>query len=135
MKAHGGQQALAVLTHGLQNKDNDLVNQAAWALGQLGDPAAIPALIDAVVTKHRFKVTTGSGPGGISGGFTPQGGGGLQAGGGVKVIEKELSNRQVLTALVSLVPEGVNFAYDKPAWKNWYARRQLAPGVNLRRDP
>ena len=72
MKAHGGQQALAVLTHGLQDKNNDVVNQAAWALGQLGDPAAIPALIEAVVTKHRFKVTTGSGPGGISGGFSPR---------------------------------------------------------------
>ncbi len=133
-KAHGGQQALAVLTHGLQNKDNDLVNHSAWALGQLGDPAAIPALIDAVVTKHRFKVTTGNGPGGISGGFSPQGGGGLQAGGSTKIIEKELPNRQVLNALVTLVPEGVNFAYDKQAWKDWYARKQLAPNVNLRRD-
>ena len=112
-----------------------MVNQAAWALGRLGDPSAIPALIDAVVTKHRFKVQTGSGPGGISGGFSPQGGGGMQAGGGVKIIEQEFQNRQVLSALTALVPNGVNFAYDKLAWKNWYAQQQqIAPGTNLRRD-
>jgi len=38
-------------------------------------------------------------------------------------------------ALTALVPNGVNFAYDIVAWKNWYARQQLlAPGTNLRRD-
>ncbi len=134
-RLHGGDHALAVLTHMLKNKDNNVVNQAGWALGRLGDPAAIPALIDAVVTKHRFKIQTGSGPGGITGGFSPQSGGGMQAGGGVKIIEKELQNRQVLSALTALVPSGVNFAYDIVAWKNWYARQQLlAPGTNLRRD-
>jgi hypothetical protein len=134
-KVHGSRQAVAVLSRLLKDKDNQLVNQAAWALGRLGDPSAIPALIDAVVTKHRFKVQTGSGPGGISGNFSPQGGGGMQAGGGAKIIEKEFQNRQVLSALMALVPNGVNFAYDKLAWKNWYSQQQpIAPGANLRRD-
>jgi len=134
-KVNGREQAVAVLCHMLKNKDNLVVNQAGWALGRLGDPAAIPALIDAVVTTHRFKVQTGPGAGGITGGFSPQGGGGLQTGGGVKIIEKDFQNRQVLSALTALVPNGVNFAYDKPAWKNWYAhQQQLAPGSSLRRD-
>jgi hypothetical protein len=133
-KKHGSQQAVAVLSRALKDKNNDVVNQAAWALGRLGDPSAVPALIEAVVTKHRFKVQTGSGSGGISGSFSPQGGGGLQAGGGVKIVEKEFQNRQALSALTSLVPAGVNFGYDKSGWKDWYAERQLAPGVNLRRD-
>jgi hypothetical protein len=133
-KNHGSLQAVAVLSRALQDKNNDVVNQAAWALGRLGDPTAIGALIEAVVTKHRFKVQSGSGPGGISGSFSPQGGGGLQAGGGAKLIEKEFQNRQVLGALTALVSVGVNFAYDKQAWKDWYAQRQLSPGANLRRD-
>jgi len=134
-KVYGRQQALAVFGKLLKDKDNRVVNQAAWALGRLGDPAAIPPLIDALVTKHRYKVQTGSGPGGISGGFSPQGGGGLQAGGGVKLVEQEHQNRQALSALTSLVPPGVNFAYDEFAWKNWYSMQQMnAPGTNLRRD-
>ncbi|MHB8867060.1 MAG: HEAT repeat domain-containing protein [Pirellulaceae bacterium] len=133
-KKYGSLQAVAVLSRALKDKDNNVVNQAAWALGRLGDPSAVPALIEAIVTKHRFKVQTGSGPGGISGSFSPQGGGGLQAGGGVKIIENELQNRQVLGALTTLVGPGVNFGYDKQGWKDWYARRNLASGVNLRRD-
>ncbi|MHB8969459.1 MAG: HEAT repeat domain-containing protein [Pirellulaceae bacterium] len=133
-KNHGGVLAVTVLSRALKDKNNDVVNQAAWALGRLGDPTAIGALIEAVVTKHRFKVQTGSGPGGISGNFSPQGGGGLQAGGSVKLIEKEFQNRQVLTALTTLVPAGVNFGYDKQAWKDWYAQQQISPGTNLRRD-
>jgi hypothetical protein len=134
LKVVGPDQALAILTRLLKDKDNQVVNQAGWVLGRLGEPAAIPALIDAVVTKHRFQVKTGSGPGGISGGFSPQGGGGLQAGGGVKIIEQELQNRQVLTALTTLTPAGVNFGFDQVAWKNWYAQQQLPRQGNLRRD-
>jgi hypothetical protein len=134
-KLHGNQQALVILSRLLKDKDNKVVNEAGWALGRLGDPAAVPALIEAVVTKHRYRVQMGGGPGGVSGGFSPQGGGGLQAGGKTVLIEKELQNRQVLTALTSLVPAGVNFAYDKAAWKNWLASlQQNAPGTNLRRD-
>lgn len=134
LKVVGPDQALAILTRWLKDKDNQVVNQAAWVLGRLGDPAAIPALINAVVTKHRFQVQTGSGPGGISGGFSPQGGGGLQAGGGIKIVEQELQNRQVLTALTMLTPAGVNFGFDQAAWRNWYAQQQVPRRGNLRRD-
>lgn len=134
LEAVGPEQALGILTRWLKDKDNQVVNQAAWVLGRLGDPAAIPALINAVVTKHRFQVQTGGGPGGITGGFSPQAGGGLQAGGGIKIVEQELQNRQVLTALTSLTPPGVNFGYDQAAWKNWYALQQLPRQGNLRRD-
>ena len=134
-RLHGSQQAVAVFSRLLKDKNNQIVNQAAWALGRLGDPSAVPALIDALVTKHRFRVQSGGGPGGISGGFSPQGGGGMQAGGKAMIIEQEYQNRQALSALVALVPAGVNFGYDKAAWKNWYAsQQQNAPGTNLRRD-
>ena len=134
VKRHGTQQALTVLTRMLRDKDNQVVNQAAWALGQLGQPEAIPDLIDAVTTRHRFQVQTGGGAGAINAGFSSTGGNSLQTGGGPKVIEREVANRQVLQALTSLTPDGVNFAYDRQAWKDWYARRQFEPHVNLRRD-
>ncbi len=133
LQKNGHDQALAFLTRTLKDKENRVVNEAAWALGKLGDPAALPALIDAVVTKHKFKIYPGGAPGGINAGMGSNGGG-LQMGGRPKIIERELRNRQVLSALTALAPEGVNFAYDKQAWKDWWAQEQTAAGVNLRRD-
>ena len=38
----------------LKSKDNEVVNLAGLALGQLNDPAAISPLIDALVTTHKY---------------------------------------------------------------------------------
>ena len=127
-------QAVAVLSRALGDKDNYVVNQAGWALGRLGDPAAIPPLIDAVVTKHKFTIAAGGVPGSLNAGFSPSGGTSFQPGGRPRIIEKDLPNRQVLIALTSLTPGGVNFSYDKQAWKNWWAQSQIDPNVSLRRD-
>jgi hypothetical protein len=133
LQQHGTQQAVAVLTRALGNKDNRVVNQAAWALGKLQAPSAIPELIDAVVTEHKFKVSQGGAPGSMNASFG-SGGTGFQPGGRPKIIKRNLNNQQVLSALRKLVPEGVNFAYNEKAWKDWWARKQVQPGVNLRRD-
>jgi HEAT repeat protein len=133
LKKHGSQQALAFLTRSLKNKDNQVVNHAGWALGLLGDPAAIPALIDAVVTKHRFQVPAGGAPGSMNAAFG-SGGTGFQPGGRPKIVEQSFNNSQVLAALRALVPEGINFGYNPVAWKDWWAREQVDPDVNLRRD-
>ncbi len=132
LQKHGSEQARAMLSRSLKDKNNQIVNDAAWALGKLNDPAAIPALIEAVVTTHKTKVYPGGAPGGINAGMGSNGGG-LTMGGRPKIIEHDVQNRQVLGALTSLVPEGVNFAYNKLAWKNWWALEQAVPGVNLRR--
>ncbi len=134
LKNHGSQQAVAVLTRGLGDKNNQVVNQSGWALGKLGDPSAIPALINAVTTTHKFKIVSGN-PGATSAGFSPTGGMSFSPGGQrPRIVEQEFQNRQVLTSLTMLVPQGVNFAYDKPAWKNWWAQQQYDTSVNLRRD-
>ncbi len=134
-RINGLQQGVFYLSRLLKDKDNQVVNRAGKTLGRLGDPSAVPALIDALVTKHRYRVQPGGAPGSIGGSFSPQGGGGMQVAGKAIVIEKDLANSEVLAALVALVPPGVNFAYDKAAWKNWYATQQLnAPGTSLRRD-
>ncbi len=133
LQRNGRQQALTFLTRSLRDKNNQVVNEAAWALGKLDDPDAIPALIDAVVTKHKFKIYPGGAPGGINAGMGSNGGG-LQMGGRPKIIEREMQNRHVLSALTSLVSEGVNFAFNQQAWKDWWAQQQVSAGVNLRRD-
>ena len=45
----------------LRDKDNRKVNRAGVALGYMKDQSAIRPLIDALVTTHEFKVTTGNG--------------------------------------------------------------------------
>ncbi|MFW6168846.1 MAG: HEAT repeat domain-containing protein [Planctomycetota bacterium] len=127
------EQAVAVLGRALQADENAVVNRAAWALERLGDPAAIPALIEAVVTTHKIKIYPGGSPGSINTSMG-SGGTGLTMGGKPKVVERTLQNRKVLSALTSLTEEGVNFAYNKQAWKDWWAREQIVPGINLRRN-
>ncbi len=55
IKQHGTDHALAFFQKHLRDKQNPVVNRAGWGLGKLGDPRAIPALIEAVVTKHKFQ--------------------------------------------------------------------------------
>jgi hypothetical protein len=130
---------VASLTKELEGKENHRVNRAAVGLARMKDPSAIPALIDAVVTKHKKTVNVGGGgPGRIGAAFRPGGGvggpGGLNVGGGgPKVYEFEYQNREVLDALVSL-SEGANFQFSKEKWRNWYARLNTPPNINLRRS-
>ncbi len=133
LKKHDTDYAAKALVHLLHDKDNAVVNNAARVLGQLGNKKVIPQLIDALITKHRFKITTGGG-GGYNVGFGP-GGSAMSTGGGSKVVEKKVQNKKALEALTSLVPEGVNFGYDQQAWKQWYSSRELVGVTSLRRDP
>ncbi len=115
----------------LKSKENRAINRAAFALGELGDPSAIPALINALVTQHRK--TVGSG-GGINAGFGNSGNAGLAAGGGAKIVQFPVKNKGVHTALTMLTEGAGNFGYDKEAWKRWYARTRLPSRYDLRRD-
>ena len=121
----------------LTSANNAEVRRAGYCLKVLGDPDATLALINALVTEHKFKVETeGGGPGQMTTGFgTGPGGGGSSfgMGGGPKIITRRLENDTVLRALTELWP-GVNFGYNQNAWHAWYARRAAPPRVNLRRD-
>ena len=86
--------------------------------------------IEALITEH--KVLTGGG-GGLTPTFNDQGGGGLSAGGGPKIEEKEFSNHPVLNALTT-IHRGVNYGFNKKAWKNWYVQQNVPQAVNLRRS-
>jgi len=118
----------------LRSKNNDEVNLAAVALRRLGDPTAIGPLIDALVTVHKFKVSSGN-PGQISTTFGTGGGGspgGLSVGGGPKIVAQPFRNQAVLDALGSLT--GVNYGFDVGRWKAWYAAQQRSLQIDARRD-
>jgi hypothetical protein len=132
----GGYQASAFLMGkgGLLNADNKVVNRAAAVLARLKDDEAVPALIEALVTKHKFILKPGGGaPGSINPIFGGNGGGGLNMGGKAKIIRRDVQNPKVHAALMSLVGN-VDFKYDKVAWKRWLANEQTPKNVNLRRE-
>lgn len=115
---------------------NDIINLAAAGLCRLKDPAAIPALIDALVTTHKFKVKKPGGEGSTSASFghgPNSGGTGMSAGGGPKYIYRTFNNQTVLDALVATT--GVNFAFEKQAWWQWYRSQKKKPDtIDARRD-
>lgn len=115
----------------LGSNNNAVVNHAAMAIAELGGPALIGPLIDALITSHRrvispgsdgqrYDINTASGRFGVGGG-------------GPRVAKGELRNPDVLSALVSL--SGENFLYDQPAWRAWLANQQTIGEIDLRRDP
>jgi hypothetical protein len=126
----GSQRAIESFVRGLKDPERIMVHRAAVGLSRLNATSMTLPLIDALVTEH--KVLTGSGGGGLSPTFSDQGGG-LSAGGGPKIEEKEFRNEPVLRALTSL-HRGVNFGYNKKAWKNWHVQQNVPQAINLRRS-
>lgn len=117
----------------LRSKDNRIVNLAASGLSHMRDPSATGPLIDALVTTHRFKIVPRN-PGSTSATFGsgPGAPGGLSVGGGPKIVERRLTNRSVLDALVAIT--GQNFNFDQQAWKYWYASQRRRKAIDMRRD-
>lgn len=134
--------ALPIYLRALKNEKNLIVNRAASALGQLGEENVIPLLIEALITRHRYKVlvpaqnTSMGTDGSMSSGVAPlpPDVAALLATGqlpnGVQVItpgpqprmkqvtiQKDEQNPSVLSALGTLT--GENFGYNEQAWRNW----------------
>jgi len=129
--------ALSPYIQALHHKDNTIVNRAAVALQEIGDPEAISLLIDALVTTHKFKISEGS-PGQMNASMSSSsgggGGGGFRFGGGGPKFEKRaLKNIDVLRALVKL-SGGQNFGYDQTAWRHWLINRRMHAQQDARRD-
>jgi hypothetical protein len=136
LESFGAMQAVRTFEGLLTSSDNKLVNRAATGLAILGRPEATLSLINALITEHKFLVTTGGGPGKFNLGFGggPGGGGNsFSAGGQTKMVKTPLKNENVLNALISLYP-GTNFGYDMESWKTWYARQRMPVTVRLRRS-
>lgn len=129
----GRQHAIAAFGKTLHDSDNRKVNLAAVGLAAMNDRESVPALIDALVTKHKFQLRQQGGAlnpvfGGPGGGL-----GGLNMGGNKpKIIEKTFSNENVRDALVKLT--GVNHGFDQQAWRHWLIRRDAPVSTQLRRS-
>jgi hypothetical protein len=117
----------------LGNRDNYMVHRAAIALRELGDPSAVGPLIDALITTHKTKISSGS-PGQVSTNFgsgSTGRGGGMSVGGGPRFETKSYQNRPVLDALASLT--NVTFAFDVDAWRAWFRSQKRPESIDVRR--
>jgi hypothetical protein len=105
----------------LKNNDNVVVNNAAFALGNIGDPGAIPYLIDALVTEHKIIIS-------------PEGRNTMNLPGLTsrrEQISEQRKNIDVLEALRHL--SGVNFDFDVAAWRAWWGDLQNSDYFDSRR--
>lgn len=138
--------ATEIYLRALKNEANVVVNRAATALGQLGNDNVVPQLIEALVTRHRYKVVVpdgnvafGSDGSMVSGalqlppdiaallatGQLPQGiqvqGDGLLRRTREITVQKDERNPSVLSALNALT--GEDFGFDEQTWRNWQKAR------------
>ncbi len=113
----------------LRSKDNSLINRAALGLAAMNDPSAVPPLIDALVTHHKFRIVSGSGRTTSTFG---SGGSGFSAGQSVTYVTREARNEAVRDALIRI--SGANFGFDTNAWKSWLATQRNINNIDARRD-
>jgi hypothetical protein len=137
--------ALPGLIAGLKHQSNSVICHAAEALAQVGDLRAVPALIDALVTRHSFQVQvpanngisfTGGNSLGLTGRLPPNIEMMARAGQlpyGVNVlpdpstpvimktvtVTSEMKNAPVLAALEKLT--GKNLGFNEQDWHLWWA--------------
>jgi hypothetical protein len=117
----------------LKDKDNEIVNRAASALGQIGDRDAIGPLIDALITKHKVKISDAN-PDQHAYTFSKDSNAFSFGGSGPTSVVQSFRNRAVLDALITL-SGGATFDYDQVQWRGWLAAQAKATAVDVRRDP
>jgi hypothetical protein len=120
----------------LRDKNNIMVRRAGVALSFMKDPSSIRPLIDALITTHEYKITTGN-PGSTSTTFGRGPGGnsgmGMSAGGSTKIVKDQAFNQEVLDALITLTKK--NFGFDVGTWHAWYNAQKKSEKVpDMRRD-
>ena len=144
--------AMPLYLRELKNKLNVTVCRAAAALERVGDESVIPALIEALVTTHHYKVQVpdqsstysfrsdgGAATGTDQLGLTPEmqalvasGQAYVQVARPIPkrmrqvVIARDHQNAEVLTALQKLT--GQSFGYDERSWKLWLAAQKSGVG-------
>lgn len=119
----------------LKSKDNGVVNRAGAALEELGVENAVPALVRALVTTHKFlpqSTAVGEQTYTMSQGGGRSGGGFSFGDNRPKPVNRDVRNAKVLSALVKIT--GENFGYDEPRWQAWLESMATESYVDLRRD-
>ena len=145
-------QAVRTLIGVLKSDHNVVVCRAAEALGTIGDASAVPALIDALVTKHK-QVVTRQGGGSFGGTGTPaiidyepvvapgvvafRPVVGYQAQGfGIsapsqEVVTVPVENPEVRQALAEITEQ--DYGYNQAAWRAWFTNQKKREAVKKRR--
>lgn len=140
VKRHDVPLALPMYLRALKNELNAVVNRAGTALGQLGDETIVPLLIEALVTRHTYRVMvpdpasiTMPANGSFAGGGLPPQIAAMAATGQIASLqiqsptpprmkqvsyEQDEQNPSVLTALTMLT--GEDFGFDEQTWRGWY---------------
>ncbi len=124
---------ISIYVKALNAKDNEIINIAAEALGLIGNPDAISALIDALVTTHKVPLPS---QGEMSASFSPDGSGGagLSAGSKPQFVNEDFENPEVRRALIKLSGDQ-DFDFSETAWRRWFVNRQMEPDfIDTRRD-
>lgn len=130
LKKHHAQAAVDYFCIELKSKANVRVNRAAELIGEIGDMNAVPPLIAALTTKHKYIIAAGPG---MSASQGTDGAAGMTMGGGPKTVYKIHQNEPVLTALNKIT--GQNLGFDKSAWTVWFSKnKQGGTESNLRRQ-
>lgn len=133
LQRRGDPQAVAAFIKALGNNNNQLVTRAAVGLSYMKDPEAVRPLIRALVTQHKRVVNPNAGQIGAAFSRNGQSGGpALSVGGGPRVVQRAVKNREVLDALISLT--GENFQFDQAQWQRWYVESNTPRFSSLRRS-
>ncbi|MBS0210239.1 MAG: HEAT repeat domain-containing protein [Planctomycetes bacterium] len=111
--------------------DNTIVNRAALGLKRMKDTTSMGPLIEALNTTHTYQVSAGA-AGQYSASFGPNGGGFAMNNNQPKSQTVMLNNEAVLDALLTM-SNGVNFNYDKGAWKRWFETQRRTSKLDARR--
>ena len=148
IKGSDRQTVLDTLLPHLRDDNNTNVRRAAVVLQKVGDQTAVPALIDALVTRHIYRVQVPDRSGTMSFGTDGSMGGAqipaelmaaIQAGqypNGVIIrqpedrpvryrtvaITKDLQNTEVLDALKTIT--GQNFGFESGTWRLWWTSQK-----------
>lgn len=162
VRVRGAGPALSTYTKALRSENNRLVNRAGKALGQVGDDTVVDALIEALVTRHQYKVRVptnmiGTTPDGrmiqaidpsmlppeiaqqLATGQLPYGVAfdnsssvGLKQPTRQVIVKQDEKNSAVLESLTLLTNE--NYGFDEAAWRRWRESLKSAISPSRRRS-
>ena len=113
-----------------ENAYPGLINAAALGIAELDGHSAIPQLIDALVTSHT-KTVTKKAPGPSFGSMGNVQGTQFGWGQSTEKVTDVSQNQEVLAALRKLT--GVDFGFNKDAWRNWLIQQRRTSAFNARR--
>ena len=135
LEKFGSASAVNYYVQKLRSNDKRSVRDALRALEQFPNSELAQTYINALVTEHK---TVGPASPGINAGFgtssSGNGGGSFSTGSKQEVKTERMKNPAALSLLKTIEP-GVDYGYDKQAWREHFASKLTTYRGDLRRDP